>query len=60
MITWSQWVAANRKNAGMSKKELAERIGVEHHTVGNWERGRCNPGKYNKKILGELFGDMPG
>ena len=60
MITWASWIAANRKHAGLNKKELAERVGVDQNAVANWERGKWEPGKYNKKMLGELFGDMPG
>lgn len=59
MITWSQWVTSNRKHEGMSRKQLADRIGVHQQTVSGWERGLHSPDVYARGKLTELFGDMP-
>lgn len=32
-----------RRPQGLSRKELAGRLGVDESTVGRWERGRCDP-----------------
>lgn len=57
MTSWSQWISANRKGAGLSKKQFAEVMGVGQHTVGDWEdRGRT-PGKYARGKMAELFGE---
>lgn len=32
-----------RLECGLSQGDLAERIGVQNYTIGNWERGRAEP-----------------
>ena len=32
-----------REDKNLTQKELAEKIGVVGHNVGDWERGKCEP-----------------
>ncbi len=34
---------ARRREAGLTRQELADRIGVSLKTVENWEYGQCRP-----------------
>lgn len=45
-----------RENAGLSQRELAERIGVRQSTVGMWENGKNKPEYKRLLTLAELFG----
>lgn len=57
MVEWSQWITANRKHRGLSKKELAAALGVDEHSVGNWENRGMQPGKKAREKMTGLFGD---
>ena len=57
MPTWAQWISAHRKHKGLSKKQLAEAIGVDEHSVGNWENRGMPPGKAARNKMTELFGE---
>ena len=44
-------MAAARKNAGLSQKQLADACGVSDAAVGNWEKGKNAPNwKYLPKL----------
>ena len=36
-------LAAARVNAGLTQKELAEKMCLSKHTIVNWEKGRVKP-----------------
>lgn len=57
MVSWSQWITAHRKSKGWNKKQLAEAIGYDEHSVGDWENGRRDPGKRAIARMSELFGE---
>lgn len=38
-----QQLRAARERAGLTQRELAERVGVSPKSVGNWERGEFAP-----------------
>ncbi len=40
---WPQYVTAAREGAGLTKTELARRIGVDRGTVARWESGQRKP-----------------
>jgi len=44
-------VKETAKALGMTQKELAERIGVNKDTVGNWARGAVETPKWAKKLF---------
>lgn len=41
--TWAEYVAAVRRATGMSRTEMARRLGVAHSTVWRWETGQQRP-----------------
>lgn len=45
-----------RTKAGLSQKQLAERVGVKQNTVSGWESGKHDIGLDELKQLSELFG----
>lgn len=45
---------ACRVNAGLSQKELAERLGVSAGTISNWETGKTEPTLSQLRIISEL------
>ena len=49
-------LAAARKNANMTQKNLAEIMGVSESTVGNWECGKAEPTINQAKKIGEAVG----
>jgi len=52
--TIRQWRIEN----GLTQRQLAERLGVTHITIGNWENGRNAPSAYQLVALGAVF-DVP-
>jgi putative transcriptional regulator len=48
-------IAALRKEGGMSRKELAEKIGVNYQTVGYLEREEYNPSLDLAFRISEIF-----
>jgi DNA-binding XRE family transcriptional regulator len=49
-------IAELRERAGLSRVELAARVGVNPQTIGYLERGEYNPSLALAFRLGELFG----
>jgi transcriptional regulator with XRE-family HTH domain len=49
--TIRQWRIEN----GLTQRQLAERLGVTHITIGNWENGRNAPSAYQLVALGRVF-----
>jgi transcriptional regulator with XRE-family HTH domain len=50
--TIRQWRIEN----GLTQRQLAERLGVTHITIGNWENGRNAPSAHQLMALGSVFG----
>lgn len=48
-------LAAARVNAGMTQKEVAEKMGVSKVTIVNWEKGRTLPNMATARKLAELY-----
>jgi len=42
---------AYRKSRGISKKEMANKLGVDPSSLANWERGERKPMKNSLEIL---------
>lgn len=49
-------IAAMRKRAGMSQRELGERVGYSQQGVASWEIGRAEPSIQMLKRLAGIFG----
>lgn len=45
-----------RKKAGLSQRELGEKLDVSHYTISAYEKERSEPGDQVKVKLSELFG----
>lgn len=43
LIKIGKYIAAKRKEAGMTQKQLAEKLGMSDKSVSKWERGICLP-----------------
>jgi DNA-binding transcriptional regulator YiaG len=46
-----------RVQAHLDQEQLALCVGVQPHTVSDWERGRRRPNFKNQKALRVVFGD---
>ncbi|MFU2223405.1 helix-turn-helix domain-containing protein [Streptococcus pluranimalium] len=44
-----------RKEAGLTQKELADKVGVIRRSVGNWESGYCRINPEHTETLAALF-----
>ena len=51
-------IAACRVNAGLSQREVAEKIGVSLATITNWESGKTEPDLSELRAISNLPG-MP-
>lgn len=45
-----------RKERGLSKSKLAQKLGWSYNTITSWERGECMPYQYAIEDLCEVFG----
>jgi len=48
-------LAAARVNAGMTQKNVADRLGVSKQTIVNWEKGRVVPGIPEIETLARIY-----
>ena len=55
-IIIGQRIAELRKNKGLTQAELADRIGVSHQAVSQWERSETLPDILTLPALAEIFG----
>lgn len=53
-------IKERREAAGMSQKELAEKLGVHGSAISLWENGVTSPKMGNLIKLAEIFGCEPG
>ncbi len=53
--TMGSFLAALRKAAGMTQRELAERLHVSDKAVSRWERDECAPDLALLPVLAEIF-----
>ena len=49
-------IAARRASAGLTQKQLAEKIGVDQSAVAQWETGICGPRKDRMKLVADALG----
>lgn len=49
-------IKEHRKELGLSKDDLAERIYVSRQTISNWECGRTYPDVQSLLLLSNVFG----
>lgn len=45
---------ACRVNAGLSQKEMADKLGVSAATIWNWENGKTEPTLSQLRVISEL------
>ena len=43
LVKIGKYIAAKRKEKGMTQKQLAEKLGMSDKSVSKWERGICLP-----------------
>lgn len=48
-------LAAARVNAGLTQREVAEKMGVSKVTIVSWEKGRTLPNMATARKLAELY-----
>lgn len=54
--TLGQFIAALRKDAGMTQKQLAEILNVSDKTISHWERDESSPDLSMIPIIAQVFG----
>lgn len=54
--TIGEFLAARRKQAGLTQREVAERLGVSNKTLSGWESGRSYPDILILPALARLYG----
>lgn len=55
-MTFGERLRAARLAAGMTQRELAERIGARHNSISNWEKDRNRP---DADMIGKLCRVLP-
>ena len=48
-------LAAARKNAGLTQKEVAERLRVSNKTLINWENGITEPSFASLQMMSDMY-----
>ncbi|MDE2844970.1 MAG: helix-turn-helix transcriptional regulator [Chloroflexota bacterium] len=56
----SSWVKQVRIQAGLTRKGLAETVGVHEKTVQSWEEGKTKPRQVKRQLLAKLMAEDPG
>ena len=51
MLTPCEGLAETRKTLGLTRRQLAKRLGVDEDTLASWEAGRSRPRKKSLKII---------
>lgn len=41
-----EWLATQRKKAGLTQQELAEKLNYNEQFISNWERGKSKPPQF--------------
>lgn len=54
--TMGNFIAQLRKEAGITQKQLAEKLNVSDKTVSHWERGESAPDISLVPVLADVFG----
>jgi DNA-binding transcriptional regulator YiaG len=49
-------ILINRIQLKLTRRELAEKVGVSHRTVESWELGARNPSRQSVILLNQVFG----
>ncbi len=52
------WLQEYRRRAGLSQRQMANRMAMSYPTIANWERGRHWPTPLHIKILNNLGRDV--
>ena len=55
-VTVGQRIKTARKNAGLTQKELGEKIGVSFQAIAQWETGARNPKHESLKRISDAIG----
>lgn len=55
MSSWSMCMRDNRKEKGLTRKQLAEKSGVSIYCIGYYERGTVEPGLFNLVCLADAL-----
>lgn len=55
-MEFAEQLRDQRRKAGLSQEEVAEKVGVTRQTVSKWETGQAVPELLKGKILADLFG----
>ena len=55
-MTIGEKIKELREANGLQKKQLTEKIGVNHNAVAAWERGEYEPSVFNCILLADVFG----
>jgi DNA-binding XRE family transcriptional regulator len=53
------WLAQCRMSQGQTRKELADPLGFDEETIGNWETGRTKVRKTARLVIAQYFGSVP-
>lgn len=56
LTKFGNYILSQRTNSGMSRIELAKKIGVSEKTIGLWEKGICIPSLEQVAHLANAFG----
>lgn len=52
-------IAHQREKAGVTRKELSERVGIVEYAIGQYENGKTRPSLYRLYQIAEALGTDP-
>ena len=55
---WAKRFVALRKRLGLTQAAAADKLGVSFSTWRAWENNQNTPGRFAKRALKEVFGDI--